>query len=314
MIRRVRTAPKPSLGRLIARGVRSVVSVLPGSTLTAPIVDFVLRGFGYGKVKIDKEQSVVSDLRVIGLYGGCELTYTSLLCNSRATVLNGYAEDGRRQALCNYDECRLIEVEIILTPSNKVSSRSGNVAMAFQPYFTSEYLAAAPDLAAINFETMRRFHLSVSGPSIAPLKLRFRPRPQDGYCFNFQPVDQSIVTPSKPRATAFGCVYTYFQQANRDVYGAFSPETVAFDLTVSGVIEVRNSEGSLGENIVMIDKVVDPYKGTDGYSYAIQDGATVHYLKGTSITSSGMSGTVYKLRTKQEVRAESELSSSFERL
>lgn len=236
-IRRARTArtqgpvARTGWGQTIASGVRSLVSALPGSSILGPIADFALKAFGIGSKVVDGDGNVTgATVTVLGL-GGCIFpNYVQILGASRQGVISWNAPSASPASIMDvstiYTDARLVHVEFTLDCQNPISSRSGQIAMAFTPFRDIKdeqtlkekmVVPSVPDLA--------RRPGAVVGPASRPLRLRFSPQPHDGYCY-FQ----------NPMQASFGMLCVAYYDPNRPSYENFTANDVSLAVRIAGSI------------------------------------------------------------------------------
>lgn len=279
----------PSVGRLIAKGVKSLVSSVPviGGVLEN-VADFAFKAFGITKVK-----SVVSTTNKVLHYSFNEaevqntavcarfhVTPASIVVGSRSCI----QIDMGRKVMTQYRDGRVVSITIKIQPINPMGKRGGDWSLAIQPFFdaTDAEGAGFKDTWYPTEQGMHHMYLSSTGPASQPLMLTYRPKITDGRAFTFMPLD-------KP----FAEVVIRWEQPIRSAYGAFTAEEFACETIVSGSVEMRTSPSMASTNsggytfdTTVVDKLRSVaafvYSDADNKAYAIRKDETFKCVEGDS--------------------------------
>lgn len=225
---------EPSIARVVARGVKELVSSIPvmGNTLGS-LADLAFKAFGLTQTdmttaKPGQKLSIIAT-DVTRLYARFLIYPVALLVGSRVTL----PSDTNRAITTPYCDGRVISLTVTIRPTNAVLQRQGEWHMSIQPYFnvTDEKYLTSPYKSAPYEEAMRRCYLSTSGPASQPLALTYRPRVQDGRAYQYNRLD-----------TAFAEITILFTQYVRDNYAHFSAQEFAPEILVSGQVEMRAAD------------------------------------------------------------------------
>lgn len=223
---------EPSVAKVIARGVKELVSSIPvmGNTLGS-LADVAFKAFGLSQTDMSSavtgtKLSVIST-DVTRLYSRFLIYPAALLVGSKAAL----PSDTNRAVTTPYCDGRVISLTVTIRPTNAVLQRQGEWHLSIQPYFNVTDEVNLTNKVAPWEEQMRRCYLSTSGPASQPLALTYRPRVQDGRAFQYNRLD-----------TAFAEITILFTQYVRDSYAHFSAQEFAPEILVSGQVEMRASD------------------------------------------------------------------------
>lgn len=215
-------------GGLIARGVRTLLSVLPGSELTTGIADFAFKSLGYSKVTLPLDAStntVQAEFLATGLTALFHIALKDLLFES---FTHGVREDAATWTT-NYEAGRLMSLEVSVIPQARMQERQGQWAAVFIPFRTAaENLYYNTKFQGMLYEQVKLIPGAVSAPATKPLKVRFRPTPRDGR-LNY---DLSL-------KDEIGLISIGFDQTNRTSYKPFGLDEFSCTVIVSGVVQLQ---------------------------------------------------------------------------
>lgn len=216
-------------GGLIARGVRTLLSVLPGSQLTTGIADFVFKSLGYSKVMSVRGSEVDAEFQATGLTALFHLALKDLLYES---FTHG-TRTAEAEWTTNYTSGRLLMVTIRVIPQSPTGQSRGQLALAFIPFRRDKDRTYYDNNAAgMRYDQVKVIPGAKSGRANRPLTVTFRPRVRDGILFS-----------SLDMLDEIGAVAIAFDQTNRNAYGAFGMDEFSCTVLVSGVVRlVRPNE------------------------------------------------------------------------
>jgi len=229
--RRTKRRVGNGVGKLIARGVKSLVSTIPvvGSFL-GDISDFTFKAFGISNESITLNSSLKDVVvRNVSLCARFNITAAAILAGSRTSL----AVDMGKAILSQYSDGRVISLTVRIIPSSILSKRSGDWHLGFQPFFNNddENRGGIKDADWMPTEQgIHRTFLSATGPANKPLVVTYKPVTHDGRAFVFNPLD-----------SAYGQVSIRYDNYDRSSYTEFSPEDFSCDTIISGIIETRVS-------------------------------------------------------------------------
>lgn len=157
---------EPSIARVIARGVKELVSGTPiiGGVLGS-LADFVFKAVGVSQTDMSKYAigtPVSADVSITRLYSRFQIYPVALLVGSRAAL----PTDTNRAVTTPYLDGRVISMTVTIRPENAVLYRQGEWHLSIQPYFN---VTDDPDQGGIASqkppyeEAMRRCYLSTTG-------------------------------------------------------------------------------------------------------------------------------------------------------
>lgn len=215
-------------GGLIARGVRTLLSVLPGSTLTTGIADFVFKSLGYTSSLEGNLNKFAADIKVTALTANFHIAAKDILFDS---YTHGCKTDLVTWA-SNYQAGRVRSVTIKVVPETPMGEVRGILGLAFIPFRNQEENTWYDSHnAGVLIEQLKRIPGAKTGPAGKPLSITFRPGPSDGD-LNF---DVRL-------AREIGAVLIAFDQTSRDAYGMFTADQFSAMVYVSGIIELRRPQ------------------------------------------------------------------------
>lgn len=216
-------------GGLIARGVRTLLSVLPGSKLTTGIADFVFKSLGYSTKIAMCGSEVDAEFQATGL---CALFHLAL----KDLLVDSYTH-GTRTATAgwttNYTNGRLLAVTIRVIPQAPTGQSRGQLALGFLPFRDDKDRKYYDSNAAgMRYDQLKVMPGAKSGRANRPLQITFRPTVRDGRLYiNMNMLDE------------IGAVAIAFDQTNRNAYGAFGMDEFSCTVLVSGIVRlVRPNE------------------------------------------------------------------------
>lgn len=220
-----RTSTTPLSG-LIARGIRTLISVLPGSTLLKGVADFIFSAYGYTPAVLpDKDGKVQAKMQLTGL---CAMFHVAL-----KDILYDSSTHGVRNLnggwTTNYGSGVLKSVTITVIPDSAQGEKRGSMAIGFIPFRTkseANYYNDKPK--PMSYEQLKDLPGSKSCPvGIGTLTITFTVRPADGRLTTDMMLDEEI-----------GAVFICFDNTSRTSYGNFTPEEFSATVLVSGVIRL----------------------------------------------------------------------------
>lgn len=252
------------VGRLIAKGVKSLVAAVPGiGPALESVADFAFKALGYALTppSINRGTYSFTGVENTTQVARVQLTLSTVVSTSQFSIQMNMA----RKFMCAFCDGRLIRLHILVQPTNPMSKREGEWTMAFQPYFCAGDEDRKgfgedwnPHLGNIN-----KMYLSATGSASRPLSLTYRPRVCDGRAYNFQALN-----------APFGELVIRFSQPNRNSYEMFKADDFACDVIVSGDVELREAPSM-------------PPSDSGGYEFdrtekdlLVKVGMYVHYVGG----------------------------------
>lgn len=224
--RNIRKASPPSstsIGGLIATGVRTLTTFLPGQAVVRPLVDALLKAVGFITAVSLRGDNITAQLRPIGLSTNIPLNFGNLLCECKNLGLQGMNSQGMPTLTTNYDTGRIVKMTISAEPTAKNSDRSGDWCMALIPL---KQRADQSDIEGIvpNFEDLKNQPGAKYGPANRPLSLLWIP----------SVTRDSLAAMNQSFGNYTGMAYlllAYSQEA-RSSYGNFSPDAFSTRIVV----------------------------------------------------------------------------------
>lgn len=235
----------PSFKSVIATGVRTLSSFVPGQKIVQPVVDFLLKTFGVVKFYLNSDNKVEGAITMVGastsipfftgdffarmdVYGCPQSGQTRPVQWDGSKAADGVTVLGTQ---INHKSVRLLQVTWNLVPTGEFGKRSGAWAMAWQPNYTSTEDTAF-DIRALNkrpptFENVRQMTYSCWGPASRGLSLTWRPKLQrDGHAALPRNMQEMDATP------AAGWIFLAFEDQNRPMGSKFTLDELSVELNV----------------------------------------------------------------------------------
>lgn len=240
------------LGRLIARGVKNLISYLPGAPILKQIADFGFKAVGLTELELTTAHLVgvkVTDVETyyVALASKFCFSVIPLVMSSQAGVrrMGKYATDPklREEVVLDATAYRIYDLEIIVNPVDKVSSRAGEWTLAFMPFYTNtDYKVMSEDKRIPDLDQLKRFPYSVTGPTSRPLALRYRPSVRDDFAYRWHELGGIV---GSMKVEWFGCVCIYYMEANRVAHTMFTAADFAAGVVLRGRYELRQPPSSV---------------------------------------------------------------------
>lgn len=226
---RARQSPTATgFGSLMARGVRTLLSVLPGSKLTTGIADFAFKALGYSQeiVVLDANSGMVKvTFLATGLTALFHLALKDILFDSvsHGTRINA------AEWVTNYEGGRLLSLNIAVIPQARLEQRQGQWAAVFIPFRSDEERKFYDEKKqGMLYEQVKVIPGAKSAPATKPLRLSFTPGSRDGRLNYDIGLKDEI-----------GLVSIGFDQTNRAEYGEFALDSFSCTVIVSGVVQLQ---------------------------------------------------------------------------
>lgn len=285
--RKVRSlgAAQPSIGRLVATGVKNLLSLVPAAgPALASIADFAFKTIGLTSsepVQLKFEQATTYNYAVAAKI---QIKPVILLVGSKAAV----QWDADRKIGTAYRDGRVISITIQIRPGNKMMDRNGEWTLSFQPYFADEDANGATGNVPI-LDSMMRTYMTRTGQASQVLKLTYTPVVSDGRPYFYLPLN-----------AAYGEVTVFYEQPNRAGYDVFTADDFNCDMIVSGKIEVRSTTSSLSTGVQFDTTVNDLLKNVEYFLrstktkgiYGLNNTSTSTSVSGAGLTYTRVSGNV----------------------
>lgn len=264
------TTPKSiqsGLGTLVARGLRSIVSMLPGSGFVLPMVDFVFNNLLYSDVKPTNGR-FVGQVRTYGLTSALDITRANIVGSSLTQRQRNYWND--YYFFLEYQDVKIDSLKIVIQPDNKLSTRTGFITVGFQPLANEVDVIDAEYF--IDKDNIDRCLLNMSGPFDKPFVLTYTPQSYDGASFGFWPILDAkhkttwYLNKNYWKPTVFGNLYINYENPNREVWTEISTSEIGFNIQLIAKYELRNPVprnlvyGPDSFNFCALDKIRDRYK------------------------------------------------------
>lgn len=277
-----------SFKSLVATGVRTLTSFIPGQAIVKPAVDFLLKTFGFVKFflndsgNLDGTVMISGAATVIPFYIGDLFSELNLIGLPRPVEVpiigtDGIATDKTVKVIgteVNHKSIQVLHANFKVVPTGEYGKRCGMWAMAWQPNHTS-YEDTAYNVPSLNgrppsFDCVREMTFSRCGPATKPISLNWKPQvARDGHAALPKPLAGYGEYP------ATGWLYISYEDANRPTNKAFSIDELSFEVIVKAVGRFGSKELNSLTNIG--SQVLKPtqYKAED-LKMTVHDGLEDH--------------------------------------
>lgn len=216
-----------SLGQVIGTGIRSLVSMLPGQAVLAPVTDFLLKSVGLAKsIAFNGTGSsaiLTADVANFAVVGKFIITTGSLLRDMPFTEINSRAD-----VLTRYDQFRVKTLSVSLQPTGDFANRPGEWLVSLVPFINPDDHKWFDKADVPPVEQLMSFGMFERAPASRSLMLSFTPSLHHGQSFLFHDCDHK-----------FCGVYVHYERYHRVKYDEFSATDVSFNTYIRSTLEAR---------------------------------------------------------------------------
>lgn len=248
---KIRATGQSTFGTLVTKGVRKLVSILPGNAILSPIADVILKSIGLSGSDLSTATSVTEDtVDVVGIITMFTFGLKNIFGGSPIPIKH-YASS-QTQYLTQYRGLRARSITISYTPSSNLNFRDGTIVLGFEPFTEATEVGNWSNISATRWpddKSLSSMTASAFGPANRPLRITFTPTAKDGFSYAAQGFSD-----------VYGVVVLRYLNYNRDLYTSITASEFNPEITLSGVIEVLNPTpltSSLGSGKVVSDSVTD---------------------------------------------------------
>lgn len=228
--RRRRTNKSSGLGRIITKGVKSLVASIPvvGGVLK-DIADIAFKQVGLTTATSTPtvKGDFKSDVRQCSLVSRFHITPAAIVAGSSGAI---QMDDGRT-FMTQYAEGRVMNLTIRVNPSGAFGSMKGDWHMGFQPFYDINTIYE-PGIKEMNWlpseQGIHRAYISTTAPAHKPLQISYQPSVRDGDAYQFQDL-----------GSEYGEISIRYDSYARDEFSDFKPSDISFDIKISGTVELR---------------------------------------------------------------------------
>lgn len=222
-IRKTAPSSSTSIGGLVATGVRTLTSFLPGQTVVRPVVDTILKALGLVTAVTVSGDNITATLRPIGLSTNVAINFGNLMCECKNLGLQGLNAQGLPMLQTNYDTGRVLKMIVTAEPTAKSSERSGDWAMAIVPI---KQIKDRAEITAVtpNFEDLKNIPGAKFGPATRSLSVLWIP--------NVARDSIAAMNQDFGNYGAMACIMLAYSQEARSSYGDFSPDAFSVRIVV----------------------------------------------------------------------------------
>jgi hypothetical protein len=224
------TSNRNPFAALVLTGVRSLIAALPGSAFLRPITDLFFTSIGLSEQSITEAASAVGvkEISFYGMSGMTAISYANILARASSTARN-ITKGPRLWFDTPYTDAKLENVSLTILPDTKIQSRSGRWACAFIPFRNvNDLKEILGQYRPLTISEVQALAGSVTSSADKPLHLMFRPKPEDGYCYQYNNI-----------ATYFGIFIISYSEEIRTAYHEFNADDFAPNITLRGAVKVR---------------------------------------------------------------------------
>lgn len=222
-IRKTAPSSSTSIGGLVATGVRTLTSFLPGQTVVRPVVDIILKALGLISAVTVSGETITATLRPIGLSANIPINFGNLMCECKNLGLQGLNSRGLPMLQTNYDTGRVLRMIVTAEPTAKSSERSGDWAMAVVPIKQIADRTAVTGITP-NFEDLKNIPGAKFGPATRSLSVLWIP--------NVARDSAAAMNQNFGDYGALASVLLAYSQEARASYGDFSPDAFSVRIIV----------------------------------------------------------------------------------
>lgn len=223
------TSGGPNSSSLLFNGVKQLLSLIPGvGSILPKLADMIFISLSYTDKAVELHEpfyAITETYGVMGTFVGMPVNFLAGAPNIRVYP---DSDTGRGKVELGYREFRLLELNILVKLDNRSSKRSGRLGFGFVPYHTQEQQNQFTSEAVVDLRTLMTYPYKRMGTTSQTLRLRFVPRPADGWIFNFRKESEPIFA-----------LVVVFQDENRTSYKKFEADDLSFDVRVQGRLLAR---------------------------------------------------------------------------
>jgi hypothetical protein len=215
-------------GEVVTRGVRSLVSLIPGATAFKDLADIAFRAIGIGTVTTVSAGQLTTYTAVASMYGlgSCFLVSLSSILVGSSVVLTPSGDDTK--VITTYGDGRMIRLTVRVMPTNALQKRQGMWSISITPFRAAEDEASFAAKRCIpKFDEVSRRPGAVSGPAARPLNITYSPSVLDGFAYQYHPLETRV---------CMVCIAFEDYARTDSSVGNFTPEDVMPEVTLSGEV------------------------------------------------------------------------------
>lgn len=245
-VRNSRVTKVPGITGLIAKGVRTLTSWLPGQSVIKPMVDFGLKTFGFAETFQVSGSNAKASVKVIGVGANFVLCIKDVVFNDARMGARTNESAGRHNLITNYSDGRLLHLRLRAERSDPASSSVGRWGMAFLPFRSAKDKDFYRSYQLVpSFRDLDDIPGAAIG-SARSLEINFRVKQgRDGILAMPMPLDQE-----------FGVVYIAYDNLNRAEAAEVAASEFGCIVTVSGAAAMSRPQ-PFGGYSSFSDSIVD---------------------------------------------------------
>lgn len=276
---RGRSAVNP-ISELIAKGVRTLVSYIPGGDWIKDAASFAWKALSISKkslthhgdfILLDEFKEVLADASVFGLSAKFFISPSIVLAGSMSAVSKDSALTSN-EFTCTYYEARIRWVRVRVSLVSKLSERKGMLAAAITPFRDSgDADKFEKETAGQHFDRVARRPGAKTSPASRTLAVAWSPTILDGYGYFYHPLETPV------------CMMTVtYQDTAHTTSSDFAQDSVGFSVTVEGEVGCRQGAVSSYETFKastkdVLTKVVVQLTTPDGEYTYLDDESVIHH-------------------------------------
>lgn len=236
LVRRRRTrkqgnSSNVSWASLIVKGVNTLLSVVPGAKIFAPVADFAFKSLGFTTAQLNINGNVVSGTTYVFGSSAAFFIPLSTLIQDSPSLVRANRDDNiaQKDIITGYSHGQLLQIRVTARPIGQLAYRQGNWALAYIPFASSESQKFYEDNVTV--PTLRDVLCipgAVQGPGTRPLSTNYRAR------------RNTYDALTHPLQTYIGMVMICYEDLSRNKGSEFGPEDFGAELIVSGVVRLAN--------------------------------------------------------------------------
>lgn len=216
----------PSAGSVIAKGVSTLLSYVPGGSYLKSLADFAFKAFGWNPApRLLPSTNVQDSLNWLGMSCRFFITYNSIARTTHLGVVSNNQSNNGKMFMTQFEDAALISLLIKIIPTGKHSDRSGLIAAAFVPFNQDDENNTSSGIPT--FQDIIGVPNSVQGPANRTLVISYRP--DSPWIRDFHRLDK-----------AFGVFQAAFYDPMRiDPRSQFTVDDFTCDIEISGVLKFK---------------------------------------------------------------------------
>lgn len=224
--RPTRPAMTFSLGSLLVKGVNTLLSVIPGAKIFAPVADFAFKSIGLKQgITVDGD-FVAGTTLIYGVSAAFTVPLSTIIQDSAQMIRSTRTDNtAQKDIITAYSHGRLLQIRVHARPIGQLSYRQGTWALAFIPFSAQESEAFyAANTSPPTLRDVLCIPGAVQGSGTKPLTVNYRAR------------RNTFDALTHPLDTKIGMVMVTYEDLSRAKGEDFGPEDFGVEIIISGAV------------------------------------------------------------------------------